>query len=193
MRDVVRAYAALMKSGTAGRRLQRGVGRRSLHPIGAGRAGLPIARAGPDRNRPGADAAERRARDRRRLLAPRRAPPGGSLRSRSIACSTTCSTTGAAARRRRSSGVLHFGPAICYAHGEHTTNHRRSSPWKSPHFSSISADRKPTTRQVADLVKAGGADALTEATRRADAARYQEVQCRSALNAVKGMPFFSGR
>jgi DNA repair photolyase len=40
------------------------------------------------------------------------------------------------------------------------------------------------------MVKAGGADALTEAVRRADAARYQEVQCRSALNAVKGMPFF---
>ncbi len=49
--------------------------------------------------------------------------------------------------------------------------------------------QKPTTRQVADLVKAGGADALTEAIRRADAARYQEVQCRSALNPVKGMPF----
>src|SRR3954469_25644128 len=48
---------------------------------------------------------------------------------------------------------------------------------------------KPTTRQIADLVKAGGADALTEALRRADAARYQEVQCRSALNRVKGMPF----
>jgi len=48
---------------------------------------------------------------------------------------------------------------------------------------------KPTTRQIADLVKAGGADALTEAVRRADAARYQEVQCRSALNPVKGMPF----
>jgi hypothetical protein len=48
---------------------------------------------------------------------------------------------------------------------------------------------KPTTRQVADLVRAGGADALTDAIRRADAARYQEVQCRSALNAVKGMPF----
>jgi len=38
-------------------------------------------------------------------------------------------------------------------------------------------------------VKAGGADALTEAIRRADAARYQEIQCRSALNRVKGMPF----
>ena len=49
--------------------------------------------------------------------------------------------------------------------------------------------RKPTTRQIADLVKAGGADALTEAVRRADEARYQEVQCRSALNRVKGMPF----
>jgi len=48
---------------------------------------------------------------------------------------------------------------------------------------------QPTTRQVADLVKAGGADALTDATLRADAARYQEVRCRSALNAVKGMPF----
>src|SRR5678810_122393 len=48
---------------------------------------------------------------------------------------------------------------------------------------------KPTTRQIADLVKAGGADALTEATRRADQARYQEVACRSALNRVEGMPF----
>lgn len=48
---------------------------------------------------------------------------------------------------------------------------------------------KPTTREVADLVREGGADALTEAMRRADAARYQEVRCRSALNPVKGMPF----
>jgi len=48
---------------------------------------------------------------------------------------------------------------------------------------------KPTVRQVADLVKAGGAEALTEAIRRADAAKYQEVRCRSALNQVKGMPF----
>ena len=47
----------------------------------------------------------------------------------------------------------------------------------------------PTTRQIADLVKEGGADALDEATLRADAARYQEVHCRSALNPVKGMPF----
>jgi DNA repair photolyase len=49
---------------------------------------------------------------------------------------------------------------------------------------------RPTTRQIADLVReGGGAEALTEATRRADAARYQEVRCRSALNPVKGMPF----
>src|SRR5262245_63060083 len=49
--------------------------------------------------------------------------------------------------------------------------------------------RKPTTREVADLVKRSGADALTEADLRADAARYQEVSCRSALNRVHGMPF----
>jgi DNA repair photolyase len=48
---------------------------------------------------------------------------------------------------------------------------------------------KPTTRQVADIVRAGGVDALTDATRRADEARYQEVRCRSALNRVTGMPF----
>ena len=47
----------------------------------------------------------------------------------------------------------------------------------------------PTTRQIADLVRAGGVAALTEAERRADEARYQEVDCRSALNRVKGMPF----
>src|SRR5262249_9194531 len=35
----------------------------------------------------------------------------------------------------------------------------------------------------------GGSAALTEAQRRADRARYQEVACRSALNRVKGMPF----
>jgi DNA repair photolyase len=48
---------------------------------------------------------------------------------------------------------------------------------------------KPTTRQIADLVREGGADALDEATLRADSAKYQEVRCRSALNHVKGMPF----
>jgi DNA repair photolyase len=49
--------------------------------------------------------------------------------------------------------------------------------------------RGPTTRQIADRVKAGGTEALTEAERRADEARYQEVTCRSALNRVQGMPF----
>src|SRR4051812_2044326 len=48
---------------------------------------------------------------------------------------------------------------------------------------------RPTTRQVADRVKEGGLAALTEAERRADQATYQEVDCRSALNRVKGMPF----
>ncbi|HEY1909537.1 MAG TPA: radical SAM protein [Vicinamibacterales bacterium] len=48
---------------------------------------------------------------------------------------------------------------------------------------------RPTTRDVARTVKAGGTAALTEADRRADSARYQEVTCRSALNRVEGMPF----
>jgi len=48
---------------------------------------------------------------------------------------------------------------------------------------------KPTTRDIANTVKAGGTAALTDADRRADQARYQEVTCRSALNRVKGMPF----
>ena len=50
--------------------------------------------------------------------------------------------------------------------------------------------QQPTTRDIADRIRlGGGAEALTEATRRADQARYQEVRCRSALNPVKGMPF----
>jgi DNA repair photolyase len=49
--------------------------------------------------------------------------------------------------------------------------------------------RKPTTREIALTVKTGGTAALTEADRRADDARYQEVSCRSALNRVQGMPF----
>src|SRR6266851_920889 len=48
---------------------------------------------------------------------------------------------------------------------------------------------KPTTRDIANTVRAGGTAALTEAERRADQARYQEITCRSALNRVKGMPF----
>jgi DNA repair photolyase len=49
--------------------------------------------------------------------------------------------------------------------------------------------RKPTTREVAAVVRYGGTAALSEADRRADEARYQEVTCRSALNRVAGMPF----
>src|SRR5437773_9774424 len=48
---------------------------------------------------------------------------------------------------------------------------------------------RPTTRQVADIVKVGGTAALTRAERRADEATYREVTCRSALNRVHGMPF----
>jgi DNA repair photolyase len=48
---------------------------------------------------------------------------------------------------------------------------------------------RPTTRDVARVVRDGGADALVGAEWRADHARYQEVHCRSALNRVEGMPF----
>jgi DNA repair photolyase len=50
--------------------------------------------------------------------------------------------------------------------------------------------KPPTTKTLALRIKQDGAEAMIdEAHRRADAARYQEVTCRSALNAVKGMPF----
>src|SRR5687768_11364955 len=50
--------------------------------------------------------------------------------------------------------------------------------------------RPPTTRTLALRIRDGGTDAaLDQAQRRADAARYQEVTCRSALNPVQGMPF----
>ena len=49
--------------------------------------------------------------------------------------------------------------------------------------------KPPTTRTIALTVKNGGVEALDQAQRRADEARYQEVTCRSALNPVKGMPF----
>jgi DNA repair photolyase len=42
---------------------------------------------------------------------------------------------------------------------------------------------------IALQVREHGAESLDQAQRRADQARYQEVTCRSALNAVKGMPF----
>jgi DNA repair photolyase len=50
--------------------------------------------------------------------------------------------------------------------------------------------KPPTTRTLALRIRAeGDRSALDEAQRRADAARYQEVTCRSALNRVPGMPF----
>ena len=50
--------------------------------------------------------------------------------------------------------------------------------------------RPPTTKTLALRIRDEGSSvALDEAQLRADAARYQEVTCRSALNAVKGMPF----
>ena len=51
-------------------------------------------------------------------------------------------------------------------------------------------EQKPTTRTIALRIRNAGASvAIDEAQRRADAASYQEITCRSALNAVKGMPF----
>ena len=49
---------------------------------------------------------------------------------------------------------------------------------------------EPTTREVANRVRALGAGAaLPGAAHPADGATYQEVRCRSALNRVEGMPF----
>src|SRR5687768_12509869 len=50
--------------------------------------------------------------------------------------------------------------------------------------------QKPTSRTMALRIRGAGASvAMDEAQRRADAASYQEIICRSALNPVKGMPF----
>lgn len=49
----------------------------------------------------------------------------------------------------------------------------------------------PTTRDIARLVKAGGLGALPDAVQRADAATYQTIRCRSALNRTPGMRFFT--
>src|SRR5678815_5264202 len=47
----------------------------------------------------------------------------------------------------------------------------------------------PTLREVADAVKEAGINALPNAVRLADRARYQEVHVRSALTRAMGMPF----
>lgn len=49
--------------------------------------------------------------------------------------------------------------------------------------------RPPTTKTIALRIRDRGDAGLDEAQRRADAARYQEVTCRSALNQVQGMAF----
>jgi DNA repair photolyase len=49
--------------------------------------------------------------------------------------------------------------------------------------------RSPTSRDIAGLVKDGGIAALPDAKRRGDAATYQEIRCRSALNKVKGKAY----
>jgi DNA repair photolyase len=50
--------------------------------------------------------------------------------------------------------------------------------------------RPPTTKTLALRIRSEGpTSALDQAQLRADAARYQEVTCRSALNPVQGMPF----
>ncbi len=82
---------------------------------------------------------------------------------------------------------MHDGPV-----GEQNTKIRSSDGL--PALFDLSPPR-PTTRQVADLVRESRAGdpsrpaALPGAMRRADDARYQEVTCRSALNRVRGMPF----
>lgn len=58
---------------------------------------------------------------------------------------------------------------------------------EQPHIFDLG--KRPTTRAIALEIRKRGDAALDEAQRRADAARYQEVTCRSALNAVTGMPF----
>ena len=49
--------------------------------------------------------------------------------------------------------------------------------------------QRPTTRTVALLLRTAGSAALVDAVHRADAARYHEVICRSALNRVEGILF----
>ena len=62
-------------------------------------------------------------------------------------------------------------------------------PTDGPEDMAFGSRRQPTLRDVGMAVRAGGVDALADADLRADEARYQEVRCQSALNAVKGMPF----
>jgi len=47
----------------------------------------------------------------------------------------------------------------------------------------------PSLRDVADAIRLAGIEGLTEARRRSDQAKYQEVHVKSALNRAQGMPF----
>ena len=52
-----------------------------------------------------------------------------------------------------------------------------------------SGDSRLTLRDVADAVREAGLEGLPDARRRADSARYQEIDVRSALAESQGMPF----
>jgi DNA repair photolyase len=61
---------------------------------------------------------------------------------------------------------------------------------RSPQFPRLFDDGgAPGLRDVAAIVRDLGIDGLTEAARRADQARYQEIEVRAALATVRGMPF----
>jgi DNA repair photolyase len=60
---------------------------------------------------------------------------------------------------------------------------------EQPLIFDLGKKRPPTTRALALEIRVRGEAALDQAQLRADAARYQEITCRSALNPVKGMPF----
>ena len=62
----------------------------------------------------------------------------------------------------------------------------RSKPRQLALFPDVAG---PTLRDIADAVKVAGIDSLAEARERADHARYQEVDVRSAVNRARGMPF----
>jgi DNA repair photolyase len=47
----------------------------------------------------------------------------------------------------------------------------------------------PSLRDVADAIRLAGIEGLSEAQRRSDQARYQEVHVKSAVTEAKGMPF----
>ncbi len=60
---------------------------------------------------------------------------------------------------------------------------------KTPALFDFELETPPTTREVANRVKALGLTGLPSPVKRADDVTYQEVTCRSALNRVQGMPF----